>query len=266
MWILWISLVISLIADAAGFAIPHGGSDPENTHVTIVQPYVEAVDFPQLILRFLPGSTATRRGISATGVSYLVSRSNGRGTQSFSAQIGVFRDEKLAGDALKRNAAFMMVGPTSSPEQIGDELLIFRSAGPESGSLLFRRMNVFVLLGPGLAMDERAVLARNIDTALQTDMSEVQHVTNLQLPEIAAVHLPATVHPRQVAEGRIDISGVGSFSITLGSDSGAVSIKMRPVPIIVYTAPSEAMQHEFELVLATAGNLISTKKIRMTVQ
>ena len=266
MRIVWIVLATTLMVGTAASPLSHGCSDSEKTCMTTVQPSVEAVDFPQLIRRLLPGSTATRRSIAATGVSYLFSRSSSRGTQSFPALVGAFRDAKLADEALQKRAAFMMVGPTRSAETIGDELLVFRSKDPDGGSLLFRRMNVFILLGPGLAMDERLTLARNIDAALQMDVPEVKHVSNLQPPEIVAVHLPATVHPREVAQGRIEIAGASSFSFTLGSESGAVSVTMQPVPIIIYTAPSEPMKHEFEIALATAGNLISTKRITIIVQ
>ncbi len=231
-----------------------------------VQPFVESVDFPKLMGRFLPGSKVSRRSVTATGVSYVFNRSSGSGLQSFPAQIGAFRDEKAAAEALRKNAEVMMVGPTPSPEGIGDQLMIFRAKNPTGGSLLFRRMNVFLLLGPGIAMDERLMLARNIDTALQTDVPEIKHVSNLKVPEIISIDLPPTLHPREVAQGKIEISGGNFSSVEIGSDSGAVSVKMLPVPIIIYTAPSEPTNHEFEIVLATAGNLISTKKVKIMVQ
>lgn len=264
--IAWIAFTATLAWGAAGLSLLQAVPDSEKTQMTTVLPFVEAVDFPPLIRRLLPGSTAVRRIVTATGVSYLISRPGNRGPQSFPAQIGAFRDAKLAAEALQIKAEFMMIGATRSPEQIGDELRIFRSSAPDGGSLLFRRMNVFILLGPGIAVDERMVLARNIDAALRMDSPEIRHVSNLQTPEILAIQLPPTIHRREVAQGRIEISGANLSSVTLGSDSGAVSVQMLPVPIIIYTAPSEPMTHEFDIVLATAGNFISTKKIKIVVQ
>lgn len=238
-----------------------GSGGSENPTMSTVPPFVQAVDFPKLMYRFDASLTLDRRTITSAGVSYVFSR---RG-KTFSTTIALYSDPKLAAEAMKTHSAFLMIAPSPGPVKIGDELLVYGSADSESGSLLFRRSNVFVVLGPGVPMEERLALANNLDGAFQTDVPEVMHLSNLKVPQILSVELPKSVHPGQVAMGKIEVRGTGDLSFQFACDSGAVRVQTVPIPMVIYTAPAEAMEHQFELVLATAGNLLVKKTVTISV-
>src|SRR5579863_9917636 len=101
-WTIWIALTTVFTVGASGLRGPAGRYDSGRSQMATVQPFVESVDFPKLMGRFLPGSKVSRRSVTATGVSYVFNRSSGSGLQSFPAQIGAFRDEKAAAEALRK--------------------------------------------------------------------------------------------------------------------------------------------------------------------
>lgn len=149
---------------------------------------------------------------------------------------------------------------------IGDELLVWKIADAQGGSVLFRRTNTVIYLSGGLPLDERLTLADRLDQALQKDIPEVRHSDSVIPPEILKVDLPSTVQARQSVTAQIEVAHIAPTEAWLGTENTNVTVKGGMKPTLTYYAPEEPGQDKIVLIISTPGNLLSKKTISIEVR
>jgi hypothetical protein len=245
---------------ASGAQLGESKNMPEKSALLVV-----SVEFTRLIERHLPALKLAERTVTDAGLLYRFTCS--KPGERLSAVIAVYADEPLASAAVQYQTGRTSVGPSQTETSIHHDLVLWKAGDdPASGSLLLRSANVVVRFFGDLPWSVRLHLMEQIDQALQSGGPEVTHAKEVHPPEIVNVKLPGHISPGSRVEAEIEVANIAPADALFGAGNSNVLVSGGPKPMLAYYAPPQPAHQNIVLIIATPGNLLSTKTIPVEVK
>ncbi len=225
---------------------------------------ITGVDFSRLIERLVPSCKFVNKYVGPSGVAHQFTCAEPRST--LSAIIAVYPEEGQATEAANRQVTMTSIGPTGREKLEHGVLILWQSPNPAGGSLLLRHGNVVIRLNHGLSWDARVTLMKRIDKDLEEGTPEITRGEITVPPTIVSVKVPQQIAPGEVVHCEMQIGGMPGAEAIFGSNSSHVIFQPGTKPGFTYYAARETGEEELQLILATPGNLISVKTLKISVR
>jgi hypothetical protein len=160
----------------------------------------------------------------------------------------------------------MAVGPTKQDRLIGDEVLVWETADPEGGSVLFRRTNAVIYLPGGLPLGDRLTLAERLDNAMLADTVHVEHADPVVLPEIVSINFPPIINVGQEVTCEIEVANIRPEEALFGTATENLFVERGNIPTLTYYSPDEPGQSEILLFIGSPSNQVSEFSIIIEIK
>lgn len=220
---------------------------------------MSSIDLIKIIKHYYPTHNLAGRDMTQFGLEYVFVADEP--PLRFLVQIAVYKNETLAHDALERLKLLMAVGPTKQDRLIGDEVLVWETADPEGGSVLFRRTNAVIYLPGGWPFGERLILAERLDKAMLADTVNVEHADSVAPPEIVSINFPPIINIGQEVTSAIEVANIQPEEALFGTATEDLFVERGRIPTLTYYSPDEPGQNEIILFIGSPSNQISKYSI-----
>jgi hypothetical protein len=259
-WLLALCIFIYLEAlNGCGAQTQTNGESMTNSNGKLIQ----GVYVTWLIDEIRPQYSFLERSFTGEGFEYRYQTLPDK--PSIDMRVSVYPTEAGAEAAMRNQKRLMSIGPYPTDEQVGDQLLMWKLEGSNSGSLAFRRANAMIYLAGGEDINELLELSKDIDSAMTTPKKAVEWRDSLKLPEIINVNWPEKIYVGDQLTLDVELKGVALSEAHLASSNTNIIATTKPNPQITYFAPGEAGIDDVVLVIGTEGCLITGQQFAINV-